>query len=117
VTGVDDGDQPEPGVAKDVTLLEVLAAFAADGFTDDFLVDDDGWLCCRVCGTCVPPDRAAVEGTRRVEGASDPADMAAVLACRCDACGSRGTVIVRFGPEAEPEHAALLTHLDAEPGR
>jgi hypothetical protein len=49
---------------------------------------------------------------RRIEGASDPADMAAVLGLECPACGARGAAIVRYGPEAGPGDEIVLTHLD-----
>ena len=102
------------GVPQDVTIVEVLADFAQRGFTADFTVDDDGLLCCRVCGVCVSPAAADVRSLRRLEGASDPGDMAAVLAVRCVACGSQGTAVVRYGPEAGPGDATLLAGLSPD---
>ena len=61
------------GVPQDVTIVEVLADLAQRGFTADFTVDDDGLLCCRVCGVCVSPAAADMRSLRRLEGASDPA--------------------------------------------
>ena len=102
------GPPPTPGVPQDVTLVDVLAELAGQGYTAEFCVDADGSLCCRVCGTCAGSGAAQVQWFRRVEGASDPGDMAAVLAVRCGACTSRGTAVVRFGPEVGPGDAALL---------
>jgi hypothetical protein len=99
---------PTAGVPQDVTLVEVLNDLTRQGYTTEFSVDADGSLCCRVCGICAAPGTADVQSFRRLEGASDPGDMAAVLAVRCRACSSRGAAVVRFGPEAGPGDAALL---------
>jgi hypothetical protein len=95
-----------------LTLVEVLDDFQRRGFTEDFLLDDNGSLCCRGCGCCRPPEAVDLDGLVRVEGASDPADMAAVLALTCPACGRHGTAVVRFGPEAGPGDAAFLVAHD-----
>ena len=53
---------------------------------------------------------------RRLEGASDPGEMANILAVTCPACGSRGVAVCRFGPEASEWDALLMQaargHLD-----
>jgi len=38
--------------------------------------------------------------------------MAAVLSMTCGSCGSRGTAILRFGPEASPGEAAVLVTME-----
>jgi hypothetical protein len=106
--------------AADSTLVEILDELRANGFTEEFRVDDEGSVCCRVCGHCQPAGSVDLEGLRRVEGASDPGDMAAVLALSCPNCGRHGTAVVRFGPEAGPGDIALLTaqtddHADGGP--
>jgi uncharacterized membrane protein len=65
-----------------------------------------------VCRACQAPDQLLLDGLRRLEGASDPADMAAVLAVTCSACNARGTAVVRFGPEATAGEATLLRSID-----
>lgn len=97
----------------DVTLVEVLDELNQAGYVADFFVDeDDGKVCCGACRSCQQPESLQLDGLRRIEGASDPADMAAVLALTCPACGCKGTAIVRFGPEASAGEAILLQHLD-----
>ena len=95
--------------AADSTLLEVLEDLRKRGFTEEFRVDDEGSVCCGSCRHCQPAESVDLEGMRRVEGASDPGDMAAVLAVSCPNCGRHGTAIVRFGPEAGPGDIAFLT--------
>lgn len=99
-------------VARDVTLVEILGELSQAGYTGDFVVDGDGAVCCRVCGTCQRPESLQLDGQRRIEGASDPADMGIVLAVRCGSCSQKGSVVVRYGPEASEGEAELLTHLD-----
>ena len=37
---------------------------------------------------------------RRLEGASDPDDMLAVVAVECANCGLRGSLVLNYGPTA-----------------
>lgn len=105
------------GAHHDVTLTEVLAELAQQGYTGDCFVDeDDGRVCCGACRTCVDPGDLQLDGLRRLEGASDPADMAAVLALTCTSCGHKGTAVVRFGPEASAGDALVLRHLEDDRG-
>jgi hypothetical protein len=102
--------------AADVTLVEVLADLRSQGFSGELRIDADGALCCRTCGMCQPASQIDAAGFRRVEGASDPGDMALVLAVVCPACGARGAIVLRYGPEAEPAEAALLSALTIPSG-
>jgi hypothetical protein len=100
---------PIAGAPSDnTTLVAILDALRREGFEGDMFVTDDGELRCGRCRHTAPPSAMDVHAIRRVEGASDPADMAAVLALVCSSCGSRGTAVVRFGPEAGPGDAAVL---------
>jgi hypothetical protein len=106
-------ETPEPGAPTDVTLVEVLAELAESGYEVDFFVEEEtGQVCCSACRSCQDPDAVALEGMRRLEGASDPADMAVVLAIRCPSCDRKGTAIIRFGPEASAGEAMVLRNLD-----
>jgi hypothetical protein len=96
----------------DATLTQVLDGLAEQGYEGDFFIDDDGGICCGACGTCTPAGDAVLDGLRRIEGASDPADMAAVLAVTCPRCGAKGTAVVRYGPEAGPGDAEVLLAID-----
>jgi hypothetical protein len=88
-----------PSPSDNTTLTAVLASYATAGFDGSFLVDDDA-IRCQSCRAASQPSELRISSLRRLEGASDPADMSAVLALICPSCGQRGTVAVMFGPEA-----------------
>jgi hypothetical protein len=102
----------ESGVPSDRTLVEVLDALKAEGFTEDVRVTSEGQLCCRTCGHCVHPRDMHLLALRRIEGASDPGDMAAVLGLQCPGCRAKGVAVVRYGPEAGPGDVVVLQHLE-----
>jgi hypothetical protein len=97
-----------------VTLLSVLDAFARLGFTGQFDTPA-GAIRCLQCRQETPAADVDLEELRRLEGASDPADMLAVAALRCPHCGAQGTLVLNYGPEATPEDAEVLGALP-EPG-
>lgn len=102
-----------PGVPSDsTTLVAVLAAMAAEGFAQDMFVTEEAQVRCGACHRDTAPADLALDRMRRLEGASDPADMAAVLGITCGHCGARGTAVVRFGPEAGPQDDELMLAID-----
>lgn len=101
-----------PGAPGDGdTLSGVLTALAADGFGADVQLVDGGLFRWRPCGHHSTPAHAVVERTCRLEGASDPADMAIVLGLRCPTCGERGSVVLAYGENASPAEAEALLAL------
>jgi len=54
----------------------------------------------------------AVDALRRLEGASDPDDMIVVAAVSCPKCGAKGTLVLKYGPEATPEESEVLRSLE-----
>lgn len=103
---------PIPGVPTDRTLTSLLKLLRDEGFERDMFVTGSATLRCGVCGQESLPSQVAVHAVRRVEGASDPADEAAVLALSCPACGARCTAVVRYGPEADPQDGEVLRRLE-----
>jgi hypothetical protein len=93
------------------TITEVLAAYAEGGFSSSFVVTDDSELECLECQSVNPPAKFSMSSLRRLEGASDPADMVAVVALTCPVCGARGTTILGFGPSATAQDAGVLKML------
>ena len=97
---------PTPSVPSDnTTLTAVLAAYQDDGYREQLMVDDDGRLTCGSCGNRAEPEDIELHSLRRLEGASDPDDMVAVLAVACPSCGAKGTLVVPFGPQASEAEA------------
>jgi hypothetical protein len=103
----DDQTITDPAAAES-SLVEILTSYAAAGFTTDVFVTDEGGLECGGCGAVSAADSVDVHSIRRLEGASDPADMSAVLAVVCPKCGARATAVLRFGPEATEAEATVL---------
>lgn len=104
---------PIAGAPSDnTTVVAILDDLGELGYRGDMYVTDDGQVRCGACRSLFDPEDMQVDLIRRVEGASDPADMAAVLALVCEDCGARGTAIVRFGPEASAGDARVLRQLD-----
>lgn len=104
-----------PSSPADSPLLAVLSAFEADGFTGQFDSRDDGTIRCLTCGRDVDPGEALAGDPYRLEGASDPADMLAVVPVRCPSCRTAGVLVATYGPEATLADAEVLRRL--EPGR
>ena len=108
---------PEYGAPSDnTTVVAELERFRADGYDADFLVEPGPALRCRSCDRTTPAADLELDALRRLEGASDPADMTAILALRCPSCGARGTALVHYGPGATEEEDALLLALPDSDG-
>jgi hypothetical protein len=104
------------GVARDAsTITDVLRTFESDGFRGQFIAREDGLVECTACHERTAASTIAVAQVRRLEGASDPDDMLAVAALVCPSCGTRGTVVLGYGPVATIEDADVLFALDGAP--
>jgi hypothetical protein len=109
-------DSPDGVPSDNTTMTRVIDQFERDGYGEQFVVVAGGKVVCGACDTESMVADVDVDGRRRLEGASDPADMAMVVALRCPACEAGGTAVVRYGPEAEPEHSEFLLALpESEP--
>ena len=96
-------------VPSDHTTLSALVAdYEQAGFTGQFEVEPDAKVRCATCAAVAPASSVPMHSLRRVEGASDPADMAALVALSCPQCGSRGTLVLTYGPAASPEDGDVL---------
>lgn len=94
--------------SETATLTELLAAYADGGFTSSFSSAPEVALDCDACGGRFPAADASMSSLRRLEGASDPADMLAVVALTCPLCAARGTAVLGYGPAAVPEDGDVL---------
>jgi hypothetical protein len=94
------------------TLLDVLNEAAEAGFTAQFIARPDGLVECVECGAVSPTSEFVVDGYRRLEGVSDPADMLLVAWVRCPSCGAQGTLTLGYGPNASEADASILHGFD-----
>lgn len=102
-----------PEYASDgTTLVEVIRRFEDEGFVGQMAAVEGGSIRCFTCRTDSPAGEVHLQMLCRTEGASDPADMVAVAALVCPRCGAKGTVALKFGPEASPEEVHALQELD-----
>ncbi|MCU1500992.1 MAG: hypothetical protein JWM12_346 [Ilumatobacteraceae bacterium] len=90
------------------TLTELLAAYADAGFDGSFSAYEGAQLECHECGARFAASEVEMASLRRLEGASDPADMVAVVALTCPRCSAKGTAVLGFGPAAAPEDGDVL---------
>jgi hypothetical protein len=101
------------GETGGLTLLDAIHDFERRGYGGQFGAREGGRILCFTCQTRNDPREVRLDGLRRVEGASDPADMAVVAALRCPRCGARGTGTFMIGPMASPEDNEALRLLQA----
>lgn len=105
------GPSDDVPTGDEATITSVLEGYALGGFSSSFVVTDDSALECLDCGTETPSNNVTMSSLRRLEGASDPSDMIAVVAVTCPSCSARGTVILGYGPMATPEDSDVLQGL------
>ena len=93
------------------TLTEIIATLEAAGFAGQMATRDGGAIRCLTCRQESPANDFKLGAMRRTEGASDPADMLAVVGLTCPNCGTQGTAVLGYGPEAGPDDAEVLVRL------
>jgi hypothetical protein len=107
----------DPGTTQSVpgdegsTLMDVVAAYARHGFDGNFRTTADARLECGSCRAVLDPAEVPMSSLRRLEGASDPDDMLAVVAVSCPVCGSKGTACLGYGPASSAEDGDVLRGL------
>ena len=104
--------EPAHDAGDETTLTAVLASYEASGFDAQLAATDEGQVHCFSCGTTTAPASLVLHSLRRLEGASDPADMLAVAAVSCSSCAAKGVLVLNYGPEATPGEAAVLIGLE-----
>ncbi|HUQ38741.1 MAG TPA: hypothetical protein VM030_01180 [Acidimicrobiales bacterium] len=102
-----------PDFASDgTTLMDILSGYEADGYAGQAAAVEGGLVRCFSCHEDAEPTEVHVDALRRIEGASDPDDMAAIVAFGCPRCGTKATLVLKFGPDASPEECEVLGDLD-----
>jgi len=91
--------KPVHGAPSDhTTLTDVLDGYAEAGFTSSFAAHEGGVVRCDSCGSELDPSQIEIRSLRRLEGASDPDDMMAVVALQCGVCDATGAMVLGYGP-------------------
>ena|SRR5205823_14563585 len=98
--------------SEGLSMSEALAGFEAAGYTGQFVVRPGGRLLCVECNHELDGQDMQLDGFQRIEGQSDPADMAVVVALTCTRCGAKGTAVLKFGPDATAEEDEVLRVLE-----
>lgn len=93
------------------SLLDITNALAADGWTGQATPLVGGAVRCETCGESTPAGEFGDVKVERVEGASDPDDMAAVVPVECPRCSARDVLVLKFGPEASEADSDVLIAL------
>jgi hypothetical protein len=96
------------GDGADRTIIEVLGDLEAMGFTGQFVPRENAEVECLACHRHLPANETVLRHLRRLEGQSDPADMVAVVGLECPHCGTRGTTVLSYGPEASRFDSEVL---------
>ena len=101
--------EPEPTAPSDnTTLQDVLAGYAEAGFESSFGAQEGGVVRCDSCGSELDAETVRMRSLRRLEGASDPDDMLAVVALECGVCSAAGTLVLGYGPNASADDSDVL---------
>ena len=100
--------------STDHSILDELQDLDRHGITETFSVLPGARVRCSRCGEATEARKTALIEIRRLEGKSDPSEMAAVLTLRCGLCGAEGACITSFGPAASAEDQDVLLALSAE---
>jgi hypothetical protein len=90
----------------------VLGELESLGFTGQFMPREGGQVECLTCHRLSPADDTVFRHLRRLEGASDPADMLAVVGLACPNCEAQGTAVLGYGPEASDLDTHVLELLE-----
>lgn len=98
------------------SMLELLRDYEAAGYAGQFSVVDDALVLCHTCRNRSAPDELAVVSMRRLEGASDPADMMILAVVTCPICATGGVLTLNYGPEASAEQAEVQAALNDRRG-
>ena len=94
--------------SDNTTLTTVLAGYESSGFDASFSSKDASVIECLTCRTTLPAAQFTIASLRRLEGASDPDDMIAVVAITCPKCSAQGVLVLGYGPMASAQDSDIL---------
>ena len=94
------------------TPTEVLNELRIAGYGCQLIAQTDGTARCTACETNSPASRIKIDGYRRLEGASDVADMSIIAWAGCPSCAEGGVLMLGYGPNASEADEAVIIDLD-----
>jgi hypothetical protein len=96
--------------------LEDATRYLADeGYGGQAIPLEGGVVRCATCNTETPGAELTIDALYRLDGASDPDDMAAVIALKCPSCGVGASLVLAYGPNASAEDMDVLIALPDPP--
>ncbi len=101
-----------PAPSDNTTLTSIIEGLTVEGFAAELSARPDGQMHCGACGVISLASDYDVHSIRRLEGASDPDDMVAVVAAACPRCGACGVSVLAFGPTGSATDADVMAALD-----
>ena len=90
------------------TQIEVEQALDRHGFVGQFGARKGGMVLCCECRSEFSAELVDADAASRIEGASDPSDMAVVVPTTCPSCGTSGTLTMQYGPLSSEEESEVL---------
>src|SRR4051812_38114351 len=84
-----------------------MGTMDAAGFGAQMASRPGGMILCFTCRNESPAAEFDLQAQRRTEGASDPDDMLAIVGVVCPRCGTKGTAVLGYGPEADPDDSEV----------
>lgn len=97
--------------AEATGVAGVLDRATAAGYAVEFEPEPGARLRCGACDAVSAANTFERQWQNRLEGASDPDDMAQVSGLVCPACGVRGTFVSLFGPGAGTDAGDVMIAL------
>lgn len=106
---------PAGSAPHDDPLQAVIEQMAAGEEQGQFQTGKGATILCLTCRNRFGAESQHADDVARLEGASDPSDMAMLVPVRCPHCSTAGTLVLRYGPEASADEAELVLALDRSP--
>src|SRR5690349_5135841 len=106
----------DPANPTDTPLGEVVDDLDGEGFDGQFRSEAGGQIRCLTCQRTFDASAVEADEVARLEGVSDPADMTMVVPVTCPSCGTAGTLVLGYGPDASAEDADVVRAVSRRPG-
>ena len=99
---------PPDDLTDGCMIAEALDHLEAAGYRGQLVARPGGMVLCLTCRRETPATDVPLAQLLRTEGVSDPDDEATIAALTCPRCGTAGTAVLTYGPEAPPDDAEVL---------